>query len=56
MVAEERGGEVPAANLKLSLDHVDDQIAHLEQQKLEIDAALGELRALRARLSDARAA
>jgi DNA-binding transcriptional MerR regulator len=47
MVAEERGGEVPAANLKLSLDQVDDQIAHLEQQKVEIDQALVELKAHR---------
>src|SRR5918996_5299258 len=40
MVAEERGGEVPAANLKLSLDQVDDQIRHLEQQKVDIEQAL----------------
>src|SRR5215212_5524944 len=46
MVAEERG-EVPAANLKLSLDQVDDQIAHLEQQKAEIEQALVELKAHR---------
>ena len=47
MVAEERGGEAPAANLKLSLDQVDDQIAHLEQQKVEIEQALVELKAHR---------
>jgi DNA-binding transcriptional MerR regulator len=47
MVAEERGGEIPAANLKLSLDQVDDQIAHLEQQKVEIEQALVELKARR---------
>jgi DNA-binding transcriptional MerR regulator len=47
MVAEERGGEVPAANLKLSLDQVDDQIRHLEQQKVEIEQALVELKAHR---------
>jgi DNA-binding transcriptional MerR regulator len=47
MVAEERGGEIPAANLKLSLDQVDDQIAHLEQQKVEIEQALVELKAHR---------
>src|SRR5215217_611525 len=46
MVAEERG-ETPAANLKLSLDQVDDQIAHLEQQKTDIEQALEELRAHR---------
>src|ERR1044072_9292190 len=44
MLAEERGGEVPAANLKLSLPQVEDQIAHLEQQKTEIEGALVELR------------
>jgi DNA-binding transcriptional MerR regulator len=46
MVAEERG-EIPAANLKLSLDQVDDQIAHLEQQRGDIEQALVELRAHR---------
>jgi DNA-binding transcriptional MerR regulator len=47
MVAEERGGEVPAANLKLSLAQVDDQIAHLENQRTEIEQALAELKAHR---------
>lgn len=47
MVAEERGGEIPAANLKLSLDQVDDQIAHLEQQRVDIEQALVELKAHR---------
>jgi DNA-binding transcriptional MerR regulator len=47
MVAEERGGEVPAANLKLSLDQVDDQIRHLEQQKVDIEHALVELKSHR---------
>ena len=46
MVAEERG-EIPAANLKLSLDQVDDQIAHLEQQRGDIEQALVELKAHR---------
>lgn len=50
MVAEERGSEVPAANLKLSLAQVDDQIVHLEQQKVEIEQALAELKAHRATL------
>ena len=50
MVAEERGGELPAANLKLSLAQVDDQIAHLENQKVEIEQALAELKAHRATL------
>src|SRR3954452_3312945 len=44
MLAEERGAEAPATNLKLSLVQVEDQIAHLEQQKTEIEGALVELR------------
>ncbi len=55
MVAEERGGETPAANLKLSLDQVDDQIAHLEQQKIDIEQALAELKAHRESLAKAAA-
>ena len=47
MVAEERGEDAPAANLKLSLDQVDDQMAHLEQQKVDIEQALVELKAHR---------
>src|SRR5215208_5738473 len=54
MVAEERG-ETPAANLKLSLDQVDDQIAHLEQQKTDIEQALVELKAHRDSLAAAAA-
>lgn len=50
MVAEERTGETQAANLKLSLAQVEDQISHLEQQKTEIEQALSELRAHRASL------
>lgn len=50
MVAEERGSEIPAANLKLSLAQVDDQIVHLEQQRVEIEQALAELKAHRATL------
>ena len=50
MVAEERGGEIPGANLKLSLAQVDDQISHLENQKVEIEQALAELKAHRATL------
>ena len=48
MVAEERSGNKPAMNLKLSLEQVEDQIRHLEQQKSEIEEALAELRARRA--------
>ena len=47
MVAEEKGGEVAAANLKMSLAQVEDQIAHLEQQRGEIEQALEELKAHR---------
>jgi DNA-binding transcriptional MerR regulator len=47
MVAEERLGETPAANLRLSLAQVEDQIAHLEQQRKEIDQALEELKSHR---------
>ena len=50
MVAEERGSDVPAANLKLSLAQVDDQIAHFEQQRAQIEDALAELRAHRSNL------
>lgn len=38
-------------NLFLSQPQVESQIAHLEQQKAEIDAALAELRALRSKLT-----
>jgi DNA-binding transcriptional MerR regulator len=45
----DRGG--PAIDLKLSLDKVDEQIAHLEAQRSEIDSAIPELRATRKRLT-----
>ncbi|MFC4174404.1 MerR family DNA-binding transcriptional regulator [Microvirga sp. GCM10011540] len=48
MLAEERMGDGPSAKLKLSLDQIDDQITHLEQQKAEIEEALVELRTRRA--------
>jgi len=51
MVAEERSGNGPAMNLKLSLDQIEDQIQHLEQQKKEIEEALAELQARRAGLA-----
>jgi DNA-binding transcriptional MerR regulator len=51
MLAEERGAEAPATNLKLSLAQVEDQIAHLEQQKAEIEGALTELKAHRVNLA-----
>lgn len=53
MVAEERSGNGPAMNLKLSLEQVEDQIRHLEQQRSEIDEALAELRTRRAGLAAA---
>lgn len=46
MLAEERG-EAPASDLKLSLAQVEDQIAHLQNQKQEIEQALAELTAHR---------
>ena len=51
MVAEDRAAGGAAANLKLSLDQIEDQIVHLEQQKVEIEQALVELRARRAGLA-----
>src|SRR3712207_115337 len=36
MVEEERAGEIPAANLKLSLAQVNDQIEHLEQDRKSV--------------------
>lgn len=48
MLAEERSANGPAMNLRLSLDQVEDQIRHLEQQKLEIEEALRELQTRRA--------
>lgn len=53
MVAEERSGDGPAMNLKLSLDQVEDQIRHLEQQKKDIEEALAELRTRRASMAAA---
>lgn len=51
MLAEERSGNGPAMNLKLSLDQIEDQIRHLEQQKAEIEEALTELETRRAGLA-----
>src|SRR5919107_2846627 len=53
MVAEERSGNGPALNLKLSLEQVEDQIRHLEQQKSEIEEALAELKSRRASMAAA---
>ena len=48
MLAEDRVANGVAANLNLSLDKIEDQIRHLEQQRIEIDEALAELRSRRA--------
>lgn len=53
MLAEERVGEGPSAKLQLSMDQIEDQISHLEQQKAEIEEALAELRARRAGMAAA---
>ena len=53
MVAEERSGAGAAMNLKLSLDQIESQFQHLEQQKKEIEDALAELQARRAGLAAA---
>ena len=52
MLAEDRSGD-GTANLRLSLDQIEDQISHLEQQKAEIEEALVELKSRRAGLSAA---
>ena len=53
MLAEERSGSGPAMNLRLSLDQIEDQILHLEQQKKEIEEALAELQARRSGMAAA---
>jgi DNA-binding transcriptional MerR regulator len=49
MVSEQARDGAP--NLNLSLAQIDEQIGHLEQQKREIEEALGELRSRRAGMS-----
>jgi DNA-binding transcriptional MerR regulator len=44
MLAEERRPEGSILNLKLSAEQIEDQIRHLETQRLEIEQALAELR------------
>jgi len=51
MLAEDRLANGVAANLNLSLDKIEDQIRHLEQQRVEIDEALAELNSRRASLA-----
>jgi DNA-binding transcriptional MerR regulator len=50
MLVEDRSGEAPTVDLKLSIAQIDDQIAHLEQQKAEIEEALVELKGHRVSL------
>jgi DNA-binding transcriptional MerR regulator len=47
---EDKRRDGPPAKLALSLPEIEDQIAHLEAQKAQIKAALGELRGQRDRL------
>lgn len=47
MVAAEEGSTDTPGVLKLSLHQVEEQIVHLERQKLEIEGAIAELRATR---------
>ena len=44
MLAEERRADGSILNLKLSAEQIEDQIRHLETQRVEIEAALDELR------------
>ncbi len=50
LAPSDRGGQ-PGIDLKLSLGKVDEQIAHLEVQRAEIDTAIAELRVTRQRLA-----
>jgi DNA-binding transcriptional MerR regulator len=51
MLAPSHRGGQPGIDLKLSLGKVDEQIAHLEIQRAEIDTAIAELRDTRKRLA-----
>ena len=50
LAPSDRGGQA-GIDLKLSLEKVDEQIAHLEAQRKEIDRAIDELRATRESLT-----
>ncbi len=50
LTPSDRGGQ-SGIDLRLSLEKVDEQIAHLEAQRAEIDAAIEELQATRASLA-----
>jgi DNA-binding transcriptional MerR regulator len=47
LLEQEERGQGSAAKLQLSPQQVDDQIAHLERQKAEIESAIAELKAQR---------
>src|SRR4051794_32654942 len=53
MLAEQRGSNGIAANLNLTVAQIEDQIRHLEQQKVEVDQALAELKGCREGLTPA---
>lgn len=44
-------GETGGVDLRLSLEKIDEQIAHLESQRAEVEAAIEELRGARRKLS-----
>lgn len=50
MIAGEEGAQDHDGNLRLSLDQVEQQIAHLERQKIGLIAAIAELHSTRDRL------
>ncbi|MGJ3261995.1 MAG: MerR family transcriptional regulator [Salinarimonas sp.] len=47
--SDAKGGQ-SGVDLKLSVEKIDEQIAHLEAQRTEVEAAIEELRATRAKL------
>lgn len=50
MLASDSRGGAAGIDLKLSIEKIDEQITHLESQRLEIERAIEELKATRARL------
>ncbi len=50
MLESDAKGGPTGVDLKLSVEKIDEQIAHLEAQKTEVEAAIAELRATRAKL------
>ena len=51
MLEADATGGASGVDLKLSVEKIDEQIAHLEVQRSEVEAAIAELRATRARLA-----